>query len=205
MAFIPTISACLNGCTGITFNDTTGFYNNPNNLYGWNDNLTLWKTDADDNVPYVIAATIDISLNGGEATSVSVLDKIQESIFPEFELYQYTPVDTNSGNFNLSDGYYTITYTITDSNNVVYTTDIVFVVYCNVACCVANKAAAVAAELCNNCDSQAYEDFLLADGILQALKATAESLGTAEFTKLLNKLQKLCGTSTTGGCGCGCS
>ena len=205
MAFIPTISACLNGCTGITFNDTTGFYNNPNNLYGWNNSVTLWKTDANSNTPYVTAATISISLNGGTATTVSVLDKIQDSVFPEFELYQYTPVDSTGSNFNLADGYYTITYTITDDNDVVYTTDIVFVVYCNVACCVANKAAAVAAELCNDCDSQAYEDFLLADGILQALKATAESLGTAEFTKLLNKLQKLCGTSTTGGCGCGCS
>jgi hypothetical protein len=202
MAFIPTISACLNGCTGITFNDTTGFYNSVTNPYGWNNVATLWKTD--DNSPYVIAATIDISLNGGAATTINVLNKIQESIFPEFELYQYTPVDTG-GNFNLSDGYYTITYTITDSDEVTYSTDTTFVVYCNVACCVANKAAAVAAELCNDCDSQAYEDFLLADGILQALKATAESLGTAEFTKLLNKLQKLCGTATTGGCGCGCS
>ena len=205
MAFIPTISACLNGCTGITFNDTTGFYNNQTNIYGWNDDATLWKTDANSNTPYVTAATISISLNGGEATTVSVLNKIQESIFPEFELYQYTPVDSNSGNFNLADGYYNIIYTITDSEENVYTTDTTFVVYCNVACCVANKAAAVAAELCNDCDSQAYEDFLLADGILQALKATAESLGTAEFTKLLNKLQKLCGTATTGGCGCGCS
>jgi len=204
MAFIPTISACLNGCTGITFNDTTGFYNNPNNLYGWNNNATLWKNQLDGS-PYVNAATISISLNGGAATTVSVLNKIQDSVFPDFELYQYTPVDTTTGNFNLADGYYTITYTITDNNDIVYTTDIVFVVYCNVACCVANKAAAVAAELCNDCDSQAYEDFLLADGILQALKATAESLGTAEFTSLLNKLQRLCGTSTTGGCGCGCS
>jgi hypothetical protein len=203
MAFIPTISSCLNGCTGITFNDTTGYYNSVTNPYGWNDGATLWKTALGGD-PHVIAATISISLNGGEATTVNVLNKIQESIFPEFELYQYTPVDTG-GNFNLSDGYYNIVYTITDSNEDTYTADTTFVVYCNVACCVANKAAAVAAELCNDCDSQAYEDFLLADGILQALKATAESLGTAEFTKLLNKLQKLCGTATTGGCGCGCS
>ena len=204
MAFISTIAACLNGCTGITINDTTGFFNDPNNLYAWNDDSTLWKT-ALGHTTYVTAATISISLNGVAGVPISVLNKIQESIFPEFELYQYTPVDTITGNFNLADGYYTITYTITDNNDVVYTTDTTFVVYCNVACCVANKAAAVAAELCNTCDSQAYEDFLLADGILQALKATAESLGTAEFTKLLNKLQKLCGTSTTGGCGCGCS
>jgi hypothetical protein len=66
-------------------------------------------------------------------------------------------------------------------------------------------AAKVAAELCNDCESDAYNDFLIADGILQALKAVAESKGTAEFTKLLTKLQKLCGTTSTGGCGCGCS
>jgi len=204
MAFIQTISDCLNGCTGITFNDTTGFYNSVTNSYGWNNNLTLWKNQIDGS-PYVTAATISISLNGGTATTVSVLDKIQDSVFPDFELYQYTPVDSTGSNFNLADGYYTIIYTITDNNENTYVVDTTFVVYCNVACCVANKAAAVANELCNDCDSQAYEDFLLADGILQALKATAESLGTAEFTKLLNKLQKLCGTSTTGGCGCGCS
>ena len=205
MAFIPTISACLNGCTGITFNDTTGFYSSTN-LRGWNSDDTLWKTEIG-HTNYAATATIDISYNGGAPISINVLNVVQESIFPEFELYQYTPTNS-SGNFNLADGYYTITYTITSVRNgetATYSTDTTFVVYCNVACCVANKAAAVANELCNDCDSQAYEDFLLADGILQALKATAESLGTAEFTKLLNKLQKLCGTSTTGGCGCGCS
>jgi len=200
MAFIPTISACLNGCTGITFNDTTGFYSSTN-PYGWDN--TVWKNQIDGS-PYVTTATISISLNGGTATLINVLDKVQDSLFPEFELYQYTPTNS-SGNFNLADGYYTITYTITDSNNATYSTDTTLVVYCNVACCVANKAVLLADQSCDDCSSQPFEDFLLADGILQALKATAESLGTAEFTKLLNKLQKLCGTSATGGCGCGCS
>jgi len=202
MAFISTLSACLNGCTGITFNDTSGFYNSVTNPYGWNSNQTLWKTNANSNIPYVTAASISISFNGGVATTVNVLNKIQESVFPNFELYEYTPVGTD-GNFNLADGYYTITYTIIDSNEIIYSTDTTIVVYCNVACCVAKKAAAI--ELCDPCNTQSYEDFLLADGILQALKATAESLGTSEFTKLLNKLQKLCGQTTTGGCGCGCS
>ena len=205
MEFIPTISACLNGCTGITINDTTGFYSSTN-LRGWNSDDTLWKTELG-HISYAATATISISVNGGEATTVNVLNKVQESIFPEFELYQYTPTNS-SGNFNLADGYYTITYTITSVKNgktVTYSTDTTLIVYCNVACCVANKAVLLADQSCDDCSSQPFEDFLLADGILQALKATAESLGTAEFTKLLNKLQKLCGTSTTGGCGCGCS
>jgi hypothetical protein len=205
MAFIPTISACLNGCTGITINDTTGFYNSSTNTNGWNDGSTLWKTTLGGD-PHVTAATISISLNGGAATPINVLNKVQESVFPEFELYQYTPVDSTGSTFTLADGYYDIVYTITDDTGLTYTADTTFVVFCNVACCVSKLAARVADELCNNCDSEAYNDFLIADGMLQALKATAESLGTQEFTKLLNKLQKLCNqTSASGGCGCGCS
>ena len=202
MALIPTISACLVGCTKIVISDTTGFYNVSNNSGGWNDNNTVWKTDA--NSPYLTLATLSISLNGGDPMVITVTDPIQTSIYPTFTLYEYTP--TNSvGEFNLQDGYYNIVYTLTDSNDNTYETEIEFVVYCNVACCVSKMAAKVASELCNDCESDAYNDFLIADGILQALKAVAESKGTAEFTKLLTKLQKLCGTSTTGGCGCGCS
>jgi hypothetical protein len=204
MAFIPTISACLNGCTGITINDTTGFYNSVTNIYGWNGGPTLWKTALGGD-PHVAAATISISLNGGVPITVNVLNKVQESVFPDFELYQYTPVNSTGSAFTLADGYYNIVYTLTDEAGLTYTTDTTFVVYCNVACCVSKLAARVADELCNNCDSEAYNDFLIADGMLQALKATAESLGTQEFTKLLNKLQKLCNQTSAGGCGCGCS
>jgi hypothetical protein len=203
MALIPTISACLGGCTKITINDTTGFYNLNNNPGGWNDNSTVWKNQVDGS-PYVTAANISISLNGGEATTYNVLNVVQESIYPTYTLYEYTPVDSTGSTFNLQDGYYNITYTVVDNLENTYETEIEFVVYCNVACCVSKMAANVAAELCNDCDSDAYNDFLIADGILQALKATAESLGTQEFTKLLTKLQKLC-NQTTGSCGCGCS
>jgi hypothetical protein len=203
MALIPTISACLGGCTKITINDTTGFYNENNNPGGWNDTSTIWKNQID-GPKYVTAATISISLNGGEATTYNVLNVVQDSIYPTYTLYEYTPVDSTGSTFNLQDGYYNITYTVVDNVENTYETEIEFVVYCNVACCVSKMAANVAAELCNDCDSDAYNDFLIADGILQALKATAESLGTQEFTKLLTKLQKLC-NQTTDGCGCGCS
>jgi hypothetical protein len=202
MAFLPTISACLEGCTKITIKDTTGFYNASSNSGGWNDNSTVWKNQSEGS-PYITDATISISLNGGAYLTFNVLAIIQSSIYPEYTLYEYTP--TNSvGAFNLQDGYYNIKFSVTDSNDQLYETEVQFVVYCNVACCVSKMAANVASELCNDCDSQAYDDFIIADGILQALKATAESLGTQEFTKLLTKLQKLC-NQTTGGCGCGCN
>ena len=202
MALIPTISACLEGCTTITIKDTTGFYNLNTNPYGWNGS-NVWRTD--DDTPYVDSATLSISFNGGTALEYNMLSTIQAAVLPDFTLYSYTPVDSTGSTFTLQDGYYNITYTLVDSTEATYETEIEFVVFCNVACCVAKMAAKVAAELCNDCESDAYNDFLIADGILQALKAVAESKGTAEFTKLLTKLQKLCGTTSTGGCGCGCS
>jgi len=202
MALIPTISACLEGCTTISIKDTTGFYNSTTNPYGWNDITTVWRTGP--NLPHVTSATLSISLNGGTALEYNMTSTVQAAILPDFTLYEYTPVDSTGSTFTLQDGYYNIIYTIVDSTETTYQTEIEFVVYCNVACCVAKMAAKVAQELCQDCDSDAYNDFLIADGILQALKAVAESKGTAEFTKLLNKLQKLC-TKTVGNCGCGCS
>ena len=202
MALIPTISACLENCTTITIKDTTGFYNSTTNPYGWNGS-NVWRTD-DDTPPYVISATLSISFNGGTALEYNMLSTIQAAVLPDFTLYSYTPVDSTGSTFTLQDGYYNIKYTLVDSLEATYETEIEFVVFCNVACCVSKLAAKVAQELCNDCDSDAYNDFLIADGILQALKAVAESKGTAEFSKLLTKLQKLC-NQTTGNCGCGCS
>jgi len=203
MALTPIISACLNECTGITIKDTTGFYSNTNTS-GWNNGSTVYRRNL--NTPFVQSATITITLNSSPIplTTIDVANVIQNAIFPIFDLYTYAPVDAY-GNSTLNDGSYTITYTIVDTNNITYTTDTTIVVYCNVACCVSKLAVAVADELCNTCESEAFNNFVLADGILQALKATAECSGETEFLKLLNKLQRLCGTSTTGGCGCGCS
>ena len=204
MALIPTISACLNGCTGITIKDTTGFYNVTTNPGGWNANSTVYRVGP--STPNVQSATITITLNSALTPflTVDVTEAVQDAIFPTFDLYDYAPTDAYS-NSTLTDGSYTITYTIVDSDDVTYTTDTTIVVYCNVACCVSKLAVAVADELCNTCESDAFNTFVLADGILQSLKAVAECSGETEFLKLLNKLQRLCGTSTTGGCGCGCS
>lgn len=204
MALTPTISACLNGCTGITITDTTGFYNITTNPGGWNDVSTVYRTDID--TPYTQSATITITLNSlpTPLATIDVIATIQGAVFPTFDLYSYAPVDIY-GNPTLTDGSYTITYTIVDSDDITYTTDTVVVVYCNVACCVSKLAVAVADQDCNTCESEAFDTFVLADGILQALNAVAECSGETEFLKLLNKLQRLCGTSTTGGCGCGCS
>jgi hypothetical protein len=204
MALIPTISACLNGCTGITITDTTGFYNSTTNPGGWNNSSTVYKTNS--STPYVQSATLTITLNSSSTplATINVLTAVQDSIFPVFDLYTYAPVDV-FGNTTLADGSYTFEYTVVTNTNITYVTDTLIVVYCNVICCVDKLALAAIDQDCNTCESEAFNTFVLADGILQALKAVAECSGEAEFLKLLNKLQRLCGTSTTGGCGCGCS
>ena len=204
MALIPLISACLNGCTSITIEDNTRFYNVTTNPTGWNNNSTVWRTNI--NAPFVQSATLAFTLNSAPTPflTVDVTIAIQNAIFPVYDLYTYAPVDA-FGNPVLTDGSYTIKYTIVDSNGVTYATDTVLAVYCNVICCVSKLANGVSDGSCDPCDSESFNSFVLADGLLQSLKAVAECSGEAEFLKLLNKLQRLCGTSATGGCGCGCS
>lgn len=203
MALTPNITACLKGCGTIVIEDITGFYNATTNTGGWNDSTTAFKLQADGS-PYITEATLSYSLNGGTYTDVNVLTAIQDSIFPHYELYEYAPVDIN-GNSTLQDGYYNIKLTLVDSDDNTYITDVDFVVYCNVECCVSKMAANLSIKDCDGCDSQSFDDFMTAYGILQALKAVAQCSGTEQFYKLLTKLQKLCNQTSTGGCGCGCS
>jgi len=202
MPLIPKIQACLNSCSGITIKDITGFYNVVSNPFAWNNNSTLWKTIIL-GTPQLVSATITITFNDVQETPVSVLTAIQGSIFPNYLLLEYTPVNSE-GTSLLKDGHYNIKLTLTDINNVVYVTDTDITVWCNVECCIQKLSAKVASELCNTCDTEAYDTFVLADGMFTALKAVSECNGTQEFNKLLTKLQKLCGVST-GDCGCGCS
>ena len=200
--FTPIISACKT-CTSITIKDITGFYS-ASNTSGWNDISTLFRNSTLGS-PYVVTAILDIYFNGQPAIAeVNVTSTINNAVFPEYDLYEYIPVDLD-GNSNLQDGLYEFILTITGSNEQVFTTNIIIPTWCNVECCVAKLASSVADELCNPCDSEAYDKFMLANTILEALQSTADCLGEQAFTKLLNKLQKLCGQTTTGGCGCGCS
>ena len=200
--FTPIISACKT-CTSITIKDITGFYNITTNPEAWNDASTLFRSSAES--PYVVTAILDIYFNGQPAIpEVDVTATINNAVFPEYDLYEYIPVDLD-GNSNLQDGLYEFILTITGSDEEVYTTNIIIPTWCNVECCVAKLTSDVADELCNPCDSEAYDKFLLSNTILEALQLTADCLGEQAFTKLLNKLQKLCGQTTTGGCGCGCS
>jgi hypothetical protein len=198
----PIITACKT-CKSITIKDITGFYNVTTNPEAWDDVLTLFRNSTLGS-PYAVTAELDIYFNDVLTDTIDVLPTINAAVFPEYELYEYTPVDLD-GNSNLQDGLYEFILTITGSDDEVYTASIIIPTWCNVECCVAKLASDVADELCNPCDSEAYDKFLLANTILEALKATADCLGEAAFTKLLNKLKKLCGQSITGGCGCGCS
>ena len=196
MALIPKISLCVN-CDSIKVTSTTGWYNAITNPGGFNDDSTVWTNSLLGN-PYVIAATLEFYLNDVLFSTVDVTETVQDSVFPEFELYTLTQ--------DIADGVYRVVFKVTeDEDEFTFSGDSTQASWCNVECCVNKLAAKVAEELCNNCDSKAMEDFQFADTLLNSLEKTAQCLGQGEFLKILNKLQKICGQTSSSDCGCGCS
>ena len=183
-------------CDSIEVVSTTGWYNVTANPGGFNDDSTVWTATALGD-PYVASATLEFYLNDVLFSTVDVTETINESIFPEFHLYTLSQ--------NLVDGVYNVKLTIVDSNEVSYSVDETEASWCNVECCVNKLAAKVAEELCSNCESKASENFEFADTLLNSIEKVAECLGQQEFLSLLNKLQKICGQTSSTGCGCGCS
>ena len=181
---IPSIESCKNACTSIKIYDLTGLYSS-SNTGGWNTpNLSKNFTGT---------ATIKIVTPEGSTLEYDVKEAIEDSLFPKYLLYEYIPE-------KLEDGIYTISLILVDTeNNITYKADSILPIYCNVECCVNKLSASVAADLCNNCNSEATNKFDLAETLLTSLKRIAKCLGEKEFNKILSQLQKICNST---GCGC---
>ncbi len=196
MSFVQKITSCLEECSKVVIKDITGFFNSETNPEAYNDDSTLWRSSDELISPRPITATITITKSGVTVIeNVSVLSAIVDAIFPEFTLYTFEP-DT------LEDGSYQAIVTIVDDNDVEYQSYSTFIITCGVECCISKMAASVAKELCSQCDSEALDNFAIANSIFEALNAVATCDGTQEFDALLTKLQKICGST---GCGCGCN
>lgn len=194
---IPKISICVNACKGFTVKNITGWFNEDTNPGGFNDNSTVWVNSTLGN-PYVTSAKLEIYLNDVLLDTIDVTETVNDSIYPTFDLYTYLPE-------TLVDGVYRVVFTVEDEDEAVYTTDKIKAVWCNVECCVNKLAFKVAEELCNNCESKAFDNFITANTLLESLEDIAQCLGQEDFLKILGKLQKICGHKTSSGCGCGCS
>lgn len=184
MSFVDKIKVCKT-CDTIKVSDIAGLYSS--------DNTTGWGSP---NLARDFTGTAILEIK--YKTSVlqfDVKETIEDAVLPYFTLYSYTNAS------GLEDGVYTITVTLTDTeNNKKYVTSKKITSECNVECCVA-KLAIKAADECN-CNTLDAENFSKAEQILSSLKSVAENLGEKEYYIQLAKLQKICETSN---CGCGCS
>lgn len=199
--FQPELCVKTDGCKGLIVDDVTGIFNLLNNPYGWNQNITLWKTDLPTGgQPFLISAILSIKKDGVHVTGspYNVLTTIQNSGNQEkYNLVKYMPT-------NFQDGVYEITLDLVSSDGSEFTVTVLKTVYCNVSDCVSKLAIDLTSDFCINCESPAFDKFQLASTLLNSLDYISRCLGEDEFKLTLTKLQRLCSQTSTGGCGCGC-
>jgi hypothetical protein len=199
--FQPSLCVKNDGCKGLIIDDSTGIFDLLNNPYGWNQNVTLWKTDfPTGGQPFVVSALLTIKKNGVIVTGspFNVLPIIQSSgNSNQYTLMTYTPTV-------FEDAVYDVTLDLVSSDGSSFTVTVTKTIYCNVTDCVSKLAVALAPDYCTNCESSEFENFQLASTLLNSLDYISRCLGKDEFNKTLTKLKRICSQTPTGGCGCGC-
>jgi hypothetical protein len=192
MALQPRISTCIknNGCSAIILNETTGVYDVNLNPTGYGaPNIAVGDvTETHIYVTMPDGTVIDILNPTGLPTS-------DESL--EYEITAAALDETL-----ITDGLYIIEYTVTDGITVYSTGTKYFLYTCNVDCCVAKMFAKIATVTNCQCDDVIIKNALYASALLEGMKASANCGNTTNISKILTKLQSICGFTTTD---CGCS
>lgn len=189
MAFVPTISACLQkNCGYVVVTDTTGAYDAETNPNGWGD--TVSASD-------VTALVITISQNGSTLTTTDVLDQLPDPVTCGIT-YSEIAVD------NLTDGEYTVTYEVTTVSDT-YTASQTYFSACSVRCCIDSKWATIAAngDTTTSGNTDAVDEALGLEGLYASMNNAAASNYSTIRDNYLTKLQRICGITTSSGCGCG--
>ncbi len=174
----------INGCSTMTFSETTGAYS-ANNLLGWNSpnptiddatSATLYITD-----PANSTFSIDLfSLSPSWPTTDST------------QLFTIHTTDVGQANGNFLDGLYKFQYVVYINDDEEYVTKIVYIYsFCNIECCVDKMFAKITDPSCD-CQADAIAAASKADALLTALKKAAECGKTDIFCSLLNVLSKIC-------------
>ena len=192
MALQPKISTCIknDGCSAIILNETTGVYDADLNPGGYGaPNIAVGDvTETHIFVTLPDGTIVDITDPVGLPTSDSELE------------YEITASALDMD--NIEDGLYVIEYTVTDGITT-YTTGTKYFLYsCNVDCCVSKMFAKIATVTSCQCDDVIIKNALYASALLAGMKSAAGCGNRSAVTKILTKLQSICGFSTSN---CGCS
>lgn len=183
MALKPTIKACsVEDCTKLRVTDTTGAYNDPDNLTGWGSP----NIDADD-----AGFVATITVNGTEFT---VTDEVPSTVTGDFTFDDIT--------VSLPDGWNTITYTLDTTATDPVSVTIKIFTYCKIKCCVFNKMLEMNDfDICK--DSERIASLMHMWNLYNSMLYSANGCSETQATEILTRLQQLCEVDdTTSGCGC---
>ena len=191
MAFVPTISACLQkNCNYVVVTDTTGVYDAETNPNGWGDVSTITASN-------VNALTITITQGDTTLVTADVLSQLPNPITGEIT---YSEIEVDG----LVDGEFTVLYTVTTASNT-YTASETYFQACGVRCCIDKKWATIAAngDTTTSGNTEAVEEALGLEGLYASMNNAAASNYTTIRNNYLTKMQRICGITTSSGCGCG--
>lgn len=187
MALKPKIKACVaNKCTKLILTDVTGLYDATDNDGGWGAPNLTGSGDA--------GFTAVVSVDGGSDIDVAsyVADPVTAA---EFSLGEHA--------VTLADGWHTIVYTVTESGGkgASYTDTIKIFTYCNIKCCVFSKMLEMKTlDLCK--DVEKVASYMHLWTLYKSMIYAANGCDADQAADILSRLNKLCPTATTGGCGC---
>lgn len=193
MALSLSFNACtIDGCSKLSFNETTGLYDVSLNTGGWGaPNLTIGA---------VTETHIKITLPDG-STIVDILNPTGLPTSNPNLSYEISFDTLNSIWTKIQDGLYQIEYTVTDGITTYTTTPLWFLFTCNIECCISKMFAKIATSIDCSCDDINVKNALYADSLLQGLKALRDSGNISGINSLLTKLNNIC-NFTSEDCGC---
>jgi len=189
MALIPKFTVCpKRGCSVIIFNETTGVYDADLNVGGYGapnpvvGDATTWSiivTLTDDTI-VTITDPVGLPTSNGDLEYEITAEALDLDI--------------------ISDGLYTIEYTVTVGATTYTSGTQYFLFTCNIECCIDKMFAKIPSTSCE-CDSTVIKNALYARALLLGLKANANCGDADVINDLLTKLNKICGFSESN-CGC---
>lgn len=178
MPFTPSLDICLETCNLIRFVDTTGVYS-VGNTDGYGAGSGVLGSN-------IASAIITVTDEDGETMfSYTVTSEIPDTVTGDitFTSYEYA----------LPDGEFTITYTLTHSNNTVYTYSRSYLNSCNFECCIDTLIATIPEKICaNRCDTNYIDEVLTIEGLLYGYKCAAECEKETIKQEIQKRLERFC-------------
>lgn len=188
MALIPKISLCLkSSCKELIFSETTGVYNNPENLGGYggiNPNTT--------NITSAILTITDPN------NVIYTINLLATTYFPTSNnLFGYTiPLFSIGNPINVIDGTWKFVYKLIDDSAVIYTANKTYYLTCNLECCINSLLKDISYTECNCIDDKInklkIDNYNKSKALLDSIKYAISCNNTSVLKNLMLIANKLC-------------